>query len=134
MNRFSLKTILLSVVGVFLTCTVLSNQINIPDNEMPDGYIGIVIEEESSTNPHRSLTPEIEAYYYMKEVVLEMNMSLENTTVEIINTSTGMMKKEILETKDYNASISISEMGVGNYLIYITLNANLKYIGTLELY
>ena len=71
---------------------------------------------------------------YMKEVVLEMNMSLENTTVEIINTSTGMMKKEILETKDYNASISISEMGVGNYLIYITLNANLKYIGTLELY
>lgn len=133
MSRFNSKRVSLLVVGVFLTCTLLSMNMIIPDKEMPDGYIGIVIQEESSTNPHRSLTPEIDAHYYMKEVMLEMNIPLENVTVEIINTSNGMMKVETLETKDYNSSINISEMGIGSYVIYITINSNLRFIGTLEL-
>ncbi|MBE6225125.1 MAG: DUF3244 domain-containing protein [Bacteroidales bacterium] len=134
MTRFGFNGIILLVMGLFLTSTLFSKQVSIPDETMPDYYVGIEIKEETQTNPHRSLIPEIVAYYYMKEVVLEMNVPLDDLTVEIINTSNGRMKVECLDSQDYTSSINISEMGTGSYVIYITINSNLRFFGALELY
>lgn len=134
MTRFGFNGIILLVMGLFLTSTLFSKQVSIPDETMPDYYVGIEIKEETQTNPHRSLIPEIVAYYYMKEVVLEMNVPLENVKVEIINISNGMVKVESLVSDGYNSSINIGDMGIGSYVIHIIVNSNFRFIGTLKLY
>ncbi len=68
MIKLYLKTALLSIIGFLLTnTTAVPMDRFIQDDEMPDNYKGIELEEEeeTSTNPHRSITKSVYAYYYL---------------------------------------------------------------------
>ena len=74
MIKLYLKTALLSIIGFLLTnITAVPMDRFIQDDEMPDNYKGIELEEEeeTSTNPHRSITKSVYAYYYCKTINIE---------------------------------------------------------------
>ena len=50
-----------------------------------------------------------------------------------MNVNKGMIKTEHLQPGDKDAAIDIREMGLGNYIICITIG-NKVYTGNLELY
>lgn len=106
---------------------------NVEDEEMPDEYINIVIGEGTSTNPHRSLTLQIDAYYCCKTINVETDSPEGISYIQIMNVNKGMIKTEHLQPGDKYAAIDIREMGLGNYIICITIG-NKVYTGNLELY
>ena len=137
MVRTYLKTAMLTVIGFLLTIPVVSMNWAIPDDEMPDNYKGIIIEEveeEPSTNPHRSLLPEIFAYYYCKSIHIETDVPIANLTIEIINTNNGKIKIEDIIVNGSMTSVDISGMGVGSYIVHIIINNGLRRIGYFELH
>lgn len=136
MIKYYLKSALLSIIGSLLVNTsVLSMDRSVIDDEMPDNYKGIELEEEeeTSTNPHRSLTNSVYAYYYCKTVNVKFLDSAENALLEIINTDNGKSRTEFVANDKYTALIDISDMGIGNYFIYIQLDNGVRYSGFFKL-
>ena len=137
MIKYYLKSALLSIIGSLLVNTsVLSMDRSVIDDEMPDNYKGIELEEEeeTSTNPHRSMTKSVYAYYYCKTVNVEFLALAGNALVEIINTDNGKLKTEYVFRNDRIVSIDISGMGIGNYIIRIEVNGGSTYFGSVVLY
>ena len=63
MERVHVKFATLFALTFLCVNSLLS--MNVGDEEkMPDEYINIVIGEGTSTNPHRSLTLQVDAFYY----------------------------------------------------------------------
>ena len=71
--------------------------------------------------------------FYENEKGTFKNCNLVCTNIQIMNVNKGMIKTEHLQPGDKDAAIDIREMGLGNYIICITIG-NKVYIGNLELY
>ncbi len=133
MNINYFKNTILSVLGLFLAFSAISMNKVVPDDEMPDNYVSVNVEEETSSNPHRSTIHCVYAYYLCKAVHFEMAVPVQNLEVEIINTSNGKAKTEHVPYMEYSLSVDITGMGVGSYEIYITSNGKLTHSGNFNL-
>lgn len=116
-----------------LVCTIIPFLSLADENEMPDNYKPINVSAETPTNPHRSLTLQIDAYYCCKTINVETDSPEGISSIQIMNVNKGMIKTEYLQPGDKYAAIDIREMGLGNYIICITIG-NKVYTGNLELY
>ena len=132
MKRVHVKFATLFALTFLCVNSLLS--MNVGDEEkMPDEYINIVIGEGTSTNPHRSLALQVDAFYYCKAINVATDSPEGIYSIQIMNVNNGRVKTEYLQPGDKDASIDIREMGIGNYIIRITIG-NKVYIGNLELY
>lgn len=122
------KTTVFTIVCTILPILSLADEI-----EMPDNYKPINVSAETPTNPHRSLTLQIDAYYCCKTINVETDSPEGISSIQIMNVNKGMIKTEYLQPGDKDAAIDIREMGLGNYIICITIG-NKVYTGNLELY
>ncbi|MBO5920198.1 MAG: DUF3244 domain-containing protein [Bacteroidales bacterium] len=116
-----------------IVCTILPILSLADEKEMPDNYKPINVSAETPTNPHRSLTLQIDAYYCCKTINVETDSPEGISSIQIMNVNKGMIKTEYLQPGDKDAAIDIREMGLGNYIICITIG-NKVYTGNLELY
>ncbi|MBE6225054.1 MAG: DUF3244 domain-containing protein [Bacteroidales bacterium] len=116
-----------------LVCTLIPFLLLADENEMPDNYKPINVSAETPTNPHRSLSLQIDAYYCCKTINVETDSPEGISSIQIMNVNKGMIKTEYLQPGDKDAAIDIREMGLGNYIICITIG-NKVYTGNLELY
>lgn len=72
-------------------------------------------------------------YYSYNSINIEIAPAKGNFRVEIINTSNGKIKAEYVQNAVTVFSVDISNMGRGDYLIYVIFSNNNQCIGTLEL-
>lgn len=116
-----------------IVCTIIPILSLADEKEMPDNYKPINVSAETPTNPHRSLTLQIDAYYCCKTINVETDSPEGISSIQIMNVNKGIIKTEHLQPGDKYAAIDIREMGLGNYIICITIG-NKVYTGNLELY
>ena len=132
-----MKKVHLKIATLFALTFLCLNSLfsmNVEDEEiMPDANIGIDIKEGTSSKPPRSLSLQIDAYYCCKTINVETDSPVGISSIQIMNVNKGMIKTEHLQPGDKDAAIDIREMGLGNYIICITIG-NKIYTGNLELY
>lgn len=116
-----------------IVCTIIPILSLADEKEMPDNYKPINVSAETPANPHRSLTLQIDAYYCCKTINVETDSPEGISSIQIMNVNKGMIKTEYMQPGDKDAAIDIREMGLGNYIICITIG-NKVYTGNFELY
>lgn len=127
-----LRTTLITVISLFLSFS-LFGKISYLDDELPKENKPINIEGKPSSNPHRSLDISVSGYYSYNTINLEIAPAMRNFSIEVINTSNGKIKTEYVQNPVSVFTIDISDMGRGDYLIYVIFSNNNQCVGTLEL-
>lgn len=134
MNRIYLRNFILSLLGLMIAFSAMSMNLITPDEEMPDNYVPVNVEEETSSNPHRSMSPCVYAYYYCKTVNFIMDIPVENLTIQVSNITNGRVKTEYVSYKEQSLCVDISGMGTGSYVIHMISKGCLMYSGSFDLY